>query len=105
MIDSGSYDALEQGIFRINLRLPFCWERRVLALWKMESQTNSVQPILKEWFVPGIEFFAPVPSHTEGSLALVIGDLSFIGDLIREVCDSACFFRLRSTKEVLTHRN
>lgn len=38
---------------------------------------------LDTWVGAGVGFLVPVPSHTEGSIAVVIGDLAFTGDLFR----------------------
>jgi len=81
LLENGKSDPLCPTSFIANMRLSGDQEKSFLAP-KATKLIDSKIP-LDEWVGPGVGFITPVPSHTEGSLAVVIDELAFTGDLFR----------------------
>lgn len=81
LLEKGKSDPLCPTSFIAQMRRSGDQEKSFLAP-KATKLIGSKTP-LDEWVGPEIGFVTPVPSHTEGSLAVVIDDLAFTGDLFR----------------------
>jgi hydroxyacylglutathione hydrolase len=81
LLENGKSDPLCPTSFIAKMRQNSDQERSFLAP-KVTKLIDSQTP-LDEWVGPGVGFIKPIPSHTEGSLAVVIDDLAFVGDLFR----------------------
>lgn len=81
LLENGKSDPLCPTNFIAKMRQNGDQERSFLAP-KATKLIDSKTP-LDEWVGPGVGFITPVPSHTAGSLAVVIDDLAFTGDLFR----------------------
>jgi glyoxylase-like metal-dependent hydrolase (beta-lactamase superfamily II) len=81
LLENGKSDPLCPTSFIAKMRQTGDQERSFLSP-KATKLIDSKTP-LDEWVGPGVGFISPVPSHTEGSLAVVIEALAFTGDLFR----------------------
>ncbi|MEN9529658.1 MAG: hypothetical protein RI932_1531 [Pseudomonadota bacterium] len=81
LLENGKSDPLCPTSFIAKMRLSGDQEKSFLA--PEATKFIDAKTPLDEWVGPGIGFIALVPSHTEGSLAVVIDDLAFTGDLFR----------------------
>jgi len=81
LLEMGKSDPLCSTSFIAKMRQSGDQEKSFLAPRATKLIDSKIS--LDEWLGPGIGFITPVPSHTEGSLAVVIEELAFTGDIFR----------------------